>query len=91
MNKPTLKSDSKDSEAWTKKRKMGRIKYGLVYGSLFGLFMLVIHIFLDIRESRSEFVTKEIIIRQIYWIPFGIIMFMTVIWWLENKFSRKKK
>lgn len=81
----------KYTKSWEKKRKIGRIKYGLIYGGIFGILMMIWSIMFELPEFSLEFLTWELVYKQMHWIVFGIFMFMTFMWWAENRINRISK
>ena len=81
----TYKSD------WQAKRKLGRFKYGLIYGSIYGLIMILFKLLIIGDDIGYTSLTLGIVLEQWYWLVFGIVFSWTFLWWSNNRFYRIKK
>jgi hypothetical protein len=64
------------------------IKYSLTRGLAFGLLMTFTMVFNEAIENGFGSISLETLYSELYWIPFGILVFGPFFWW-ANKRSGK--
>ena len=73
-----------------KSKKMTFIKYSFTRGLAFGILMALTKIFNEAIENGFGSLSLEMLYNELYWIPFGILVFGPFFWW-ANKRNKKDK
>lgn len=69
-------------------KKKNRIKYALTVGTLLGILMIVVHVFME-RETNGSFNnSKEVIMDNLFWIPVDIVLAYFLFWYGLDKSMR---
>ncbi len=81
----------KQISSWEKTRQMGAWKYGLIYGTIWGVFVVaflyVINLFFHIDPKGMD--TSKLIIMLIIYVITGIVLYRFVMWRFKEKMYQK--
>jgi hypothetical protein len=92
MSSQSARFHSQKAEEWHATQKKGRLRYSLIYGSIWGAFMIFVKVLNIGVEDGLAALSWQLIYDEWIWIPFGILSFYTLFWWVNGKiYSRKKK
>jgi hypothetical protein len=75
---------------WKETRRMGRWKFALTHGSVFGLIIWVsnlIHTFF----TNKEITSVDAIIFLAISLIMGVVGYYAIMWWTQEKISQQKK
>lgn len=71
---------------WERRMKRGRLKYGLIEGSIFGIFVYLFSVLGSLLLSDYVFDSTLFIFELMFWILGGIGAYLTVMWRLNMYF-----
>ncbi len=75
------KSEAKFIENWKKKIEMGRLRYGFLEGSIFGLLVGIFTMLLSLLFDEFTIVLRmQLVYDLIIWMLGGILGYLTVMW-----------
>lgn len=86
-------STEKFIQKWEKNLVMGRTKYALINGAIWGLFVGIVSSIFHFYSSRDdiEFSIQELLIKIVIFIVAGIIMYYFFMWKIYNNQYHKIK
>ena len=75
------KSEAKFIENWKKKKEKGRLSYGFVEGSIFGLLVGIFTVLLSLFfEDNYIVLGMQLVYDLIIWMLGGILGYLTIMW-----------
>lgn len=87
------KSDEKYLADWEATRKTGRLKYGLLHGTLWGVLVFLLHGLWELADHtfREAYLSQGAGVYLLMLVAGGILMYATVMWGINERFYRSKK
>ncbi len=79
---------------WQTIKEKGRLRYALNQGLKYGVFLTVLMALMDIFKGTSmveAFFSLTTLVKLVIFSVFGIVVFATFMWWLNNYFYNKIK
>jgi len=81
----------KQITSWEKTRQMGAWKYGLIYGSIWGVFVVaflyVVNVLFKLDPKGMD--TPKLITMSVIYIIAGIVLYRFVMWRFKEKMYKK--
>ncbi|MBK9565330.1 MAG: hypothetical protein WAT22_14745 [Saprospiraceae bacterium] len=83
--------DKKFKEIWEKRQVQGRLRYGIVNGSLFGFMVFVIINLFSLKEKTFQdvYFTYPALSQLLTMVLAGIIGYSTLKWWMNQNIYKK--
>lgn len=91
MSTQSERFHSQKAKNWRATQKKGRLRYALIYGSLWGSAMILVNLLTIADESGMDSISWPIILGEWIWIPLGILSFYTFFWWANTKYYSHKE
>lgn len=86
-------NDHQFFKRWEAIKQKGRFHYALTQGVKYGIFLTVFMNVMKLTKGYSfsqAFLNKSIIVEWIIFTLFGMLLFGTFMWWLNNYFYNKR-
>ncbi|HET8859313.1 hypothetical protein [Marivirga sp.] len=78
---------------WAETRKIGRLKYAITHGTVFGLFVFIFNLalifFYD--SFKTEFLINDLMIFLLISLTMGTFGYYTLMWWIQEKLYQTEK
>lgn len=87
-------NDHQFFKRWENIKQKGRLRYALQNGVKYGIFLTVFMNVMKIARGftfSQAFLSVNILVELLVFTIFGILVFATFMWWLNNYFYGKKQ